>query len=78
MSISKVYPLYDVKKSENRLNSIIQSDKTGTKGLYYKKDKKLWCVYIGENGNVHYLGSFKNKDDAIRSREKGELKYHKI
>lgn len=68
-----------VTKSENRINSVIQSNnKTGTKGLYYKKDKELWCVYIRENGNSHYLGSFKNKNDAIKARLEGEKIYHQL
>lgn len=44
-------------------------------GINYNKDKNLWETYIGYKNNRIYLGGFKDKEDAIKTRRQAEIKY---
>lgn len=45
------------------------------KGYYWDKIAKKWMAYIEKNKKRICLGLFTNKQDAIKARRKGELKY---
>jgi hypothetical protein len=56
------------------MNINIQSNNTsGITGVYWNKEK--WNAIIIKNRKRIYLGSFINKDDAIKARLEAEKKY---
>ena len=68
--------LRNVTKSQNGMNHVKPTNNTsGTVGVYWNKSKGLWEACIIENNNRIYLGSFINKDDAIKMRKEAEQKY---
>ena len=65
-----------VSKSQNHMNTKLRSNNTsGTTGVYWNKLRKYWYADIIENNKYHYIGSFKNKEDAIKARKEAEEKY---
>lgn len=59
-----------------RINTSISSRNTsGHVGVTYHKTNKKWHSYIGINGEVINLGFYESKEDAIKARLEGELKY---
>ena len=70
---NRIENLRDVPISVNNGNSSMQcSNTSGTIGVGFIKNK--WRSRYVVNGNEIYLGSFKNKDDAIKARKEAELK----
>jgi hypothetical protein len=54
---------------ENQFNSQLSINNTsGVKGIYYHNKKKKWIARIKINGKETHLGSFDNKEDAIKTR----------
>ena len=53
------------------------ANKSGTVGVYYKTKIKRWCAEIYRAGKAKYLGSFRLKEDAIKSRKNAERKYRR-
>lgn len=49
---------------------------SGHTGVYFDKRSQKWQAYINYKKKRYYLGSFKNKEDAIRARKGGEAKIH--
>lgn len=41
-------------------------------GFSYNKNRNNWQAYITVNKNKYYLGSFKEKDEAVRIRKEAE------
>lgn len=63
-------------KLENNSNiSIPKNNKSGIIGVYFDKDTNKWCTRIQKNYKKFYLGSFINKEDAIKTRLEAEKKY---
>ena len=63
-------------KKENAMNrSLYKNNKSGKNGVSFDKNAKKWIAYINLNRKRHYLGSFKNIDDAICVRRKAEEEY---
>ena len=50
---------------------------SGVKGVNWNKSKERWQAYITIDKKYIYLGTFKNKDDAIKARNEAEEKYQK-
>jgi len=48
---------------------------SGVIGVGWNKENKCWDAQIKHNKILHHLGSFKNKDDAIKARHDAELFY---
>lgn len=68
-----------VNRSQNCINrSIEKYNKSGCIGVYWNKSALSWCAQISYDGKRIYLGSYKNKDDAIAARKMAEVKYHNI
>lgn len=63
----------DLKKKETVAQ--YSSNTSGHKGVYYNKRTDKWTALIGINHKIIFLGSYKDKDDAIIARKKAELKY---
>lgn len=62
--------------SQQGLNQGLKSNNTsGCKGVTFHKNRKVWASRITINKERISLGSYKNKEDAIIARLKGELKY---
>lgn len=58
----------------NTMNELVAKNNTsGTTGVSYENG--LWRAYISYKGKTIHLGGYKNKDDAIEARKKGEDKY---
>lgn len=65
-----------VDKSKNQRNTGLRCDnKSGVKGVFYKKDKGLWVARITVNKKRIFLGSSKDFDKAVRLRKEAEEKY---
>lgn len=45
---------------------------SGHVGVSWNKKEQKWVAYISKNRKVHFLGSYVNKDDAIKARETAE------
>lgn len=61
---------------ENARNVSVNSKNTsGFIGVSMYKDTGKWRAYITVDGKQINLGSFENKEDAIRARLEGEAKY---
>lgn len=63
---------------ENGMNlSIPITNTTGIIGLFYNKGLDKWQANITVNSHVIVLGTFDNRDDAIKERLKAEVVYFK-
>ncbi len=54
---------------------LLSSNKSGCAGVSYQKDKDRWRAEIYDNNKRIYLGSFKDKQDAINARNIANIKY---
>lgn len=62
---------------ENNTNvSLSKNNTSGFKGVTYKNNK--WYAYLKQNKKQIHLGSFYDKEEAIKARLQGELKYYGI
>lgn len=63
-------------QQENLFNQQISKNNTsGITGVSWHKNNKRWQAFIMFNGIKIHLGNFKEKDDAIKARKAGEVKY---
>lgn len=70
------YNLRNATTTENAQNRTKQKSNTsGIVGVEWRKDHNKWYANISVNKNRIWLGSFGNKDDAIRARLNAEAKY---
>lgn len=61
---------------ENSLNhKLSKKNKSGTTGVYWDKRDNIWKAQLRFKGVCYHLGSFKEKDDAIKARKTAEVKY---
>ena len=63
-------------KENCRNRSVLDSNKSGTPGVCWHKRDKKWQASITVNYKRIYLGSFVNKDEAIKARLEAEKKYY--
>lgn len=54
-----------------------KNNTSGHKGVHYSSVERKWKAYISYKNKRIHLGTFINKEDAIRAREKAENKYFK-
>lgn len=65
-----------IEELEDKPSHSSSRNTSGVTGVRFRKDTKKWNAYIDKD-NVHYsLGNFISKDDAIKARLEGELKYY--
>ena len=65
-----------VNRSMNSFNIPKQTNNTsGKTGVSFNKKNNNYMAYIGYNNKQIYLGSFFKYEDAVRAREKAEIKY---
>ena len=76
-SNNKINNLRLASKSENGRNRVnLSSNNTsGVIGVCWDKNAKKWKAYIMINGKTKHLGYFINKEDGIKARREGEIKY---
>lgn len=72
---------YDNRKNNLRLadramnmrnTNLSSANKSGCKGVYWSKSANKWCVQITKDKQKYYLGSYDNKEEAIKVRQKAE------
>lgn len=69
--------LRSITQRQNVLNSAIRSDNTsGHTGVGYNKEIQKWTAVISIDKKVRYLGSYVNKEDAIKVRREAEELYY--
>ena len=70
-------------KSDNRISNLRAADRfincrntkkrsdnsSGISGVSFRKDTQKWVAAVSVNGKKKYLGSFKDKEDAIAARK---------
>lgn len=49
-------------------NKLMVTNKSGKTGVSYNKQRQCWTAQITFQKKTHYLGGFKNKQDAINAR----------
>lgn len=54
---------------------IYTSNTSGVKGVNWRKDIQRWRAYINVEGKCISLGTYKDKEDAIKARKEAEVKY---
>lgn len=65
-----------VSKSQNAMNARVRCDNnSGYTGVYWSAYKERWIAKIAKEGKDYYLGSYKNKEEAIEARKEAEEKY---
>lgn len=57
---------------EKRKQSPIASNTSGYNGVYLNRRTGLWSAQITFKGKTYFLGSFKDIQDAVKARRKGE------
>ena len=58
----------------NRVN-LNRNNTSGVIGVHWDKVIKKWRARVMLNGKSKHLGYFTNKEDAIKARKEGEIKY---
>jgi len=68
-----------VSRQHNLFNCRVRKNNTsGITGVYWDKSHKKWYARISFNGKVVTLGWHKEKEEAIKLRNKGKEKFHRI
>lgn len=53
-------------------NRLISSNTSGHTGVYLNKRSGKWAAQITFQGKTYYLGSYSDKNEAVKARERGE------
>ena len=59
-----------------RAKTVRRNNTSGVPGVDWMMKKQRWRATICFKGTRHYLGSYKNYEDAVKARKMGEEKYH--
>ena len=74
-SDNRIVNLRSVTHQQNHLNNSRASNNTsGVTGVYFNKNKNLWCAQMKYNGKTYHLGSSKIKNIAVKMRKDEERK----
>jgi hypothetical protein len=75
---NRIENLRECNYSQNNCNTPTRSDnKSGNRGVCFRKDTNKWSARIRYQGIDYSLGCYADKDDAIKAYEEARLKYHK-
>ena len=73
---NRIVNLREVSNKENAKNQKKHQNNTSTySGVYFHKHNKKWIAQINDGKQI-YLGSFKDKEDAIKARKEADVKYN--
>ena len=64
------------KKDNNRNRSLPSNNTSGAMGVNWERRRNKWRSRIVVDEKEIYLGTFQNKEDAIKARLKAEAKYY--
>jgi hypothetical protein len=67
---------YATQENNAKNSSLSKNNTSGYIGVNWLKKNNVWTASIGINSKLKYLGSFTNKDDAIKARLQAEAKYY--
>ena len=62
-------------RDNGKNRSLQKNNQSGITGVGFNKSSQQWRARITVNGVPIYLGSFNNKEDAIKARLQAEIKY---
>ena len=66
-----------VSRIENQRNTKKnKNNKSGVMGVYKWSNGNKWAASIKISSKTIYLGSYENKEDAIKARKEAEIKYN--
>ena len=69
--------LREATASENQINRGIPAHNTsGYKGVVWRAKRNRWFVSIMANGETHWVGSFRGKEEAIKAYEEASKTKH--
>lgn len=75
-SDNRISNLREVSHQENHKNlPIRRTNSSGFPGVRWYEKPKRWRAFITSSGKTHYLGSFLEKNDAIRARVVAEKSF---
>jgi len=73
---NRIENLRDVSAIVNGRNcNISTNNKSGFTGVHFDTKRKKWVATITVNRKMIHLGRFNAKEEAIKAREEGEIKY---
>lgn len=52
-----------------------KNNKSGHKGVWWDKNREMWCAYIQVHGSKVHLGRYHKYEDAVAARKEAEEKY---
>lgn len=65
----RLFNLRTATDSQNKLNAGLRKDnKSGYRGVFYRKDLRKWCAQTMVNRQVHYLGFYHTAEEANQAR----------
>jgi len=68
--------LREVNRQENNRNqSLPRNNTSGHVGVYWNKNRKKWQSRIKVSGKLAHLGYFTEKADAVKARQKADVRY---
>lgn len=69
--------LREYSRSQNGMNrDLYSNNKTGVTGVFQRNDNGKYVALIKDNCKQICIGTFINKEDAIKARLKAELQYY--
>lgn len=69
--------LRSVTQKQNQENRGLQSkNKSGYAGVWFNKRSKKWVACLGHNKEKIHLGTYSDKEDAVKARKEAEKKYY--
>lgn len=54
---------------------LLKSNTSGYNGVYFDKRRQLWVAQITFRGKTKYLGAYRELENAVKARQKGEEIY---
>ena len=66
---------YANRESNCRNTKLKKNNKSGVAGVQWNKREQKWKANIGHKGKKVALGTFENKEDAIKARQSANIKY---
>lgn len=65
-------------RAENAMNvGLLKNNTSGVKGVSWCNTYKVWKAFIGVNGEIVILGSYRDKSLAIESRKRAERVFYR-